>query len=282
MSGGVSGGGGGVSGAAGGDWMAGYTRFEFAREGRVLNAAIAAPGPVNGVDERLHEELARVFTDLQHDADSDLIVLTGKGRAFCAGGDFDWFREQIADPRRFRAIGWDAKRIVTSLLDIEKPVICRMNGAAAGLGATLALLCDVIVADERAVIGDPHVKVGLVAGDGGAVIWPQLIGFARAKELLLTGDLLTAARAAEIGLINHAVPGEQLDAKVAEVAAKILGNPRWAVRWTKTVANIPLKALVAQMIDASVGYEMMSNAAADRAEAVAAFIEKRPAKLSGE
>jgi enoyl-CoA hydratase len=267
---------------SGGDWMARYTRFEFARVGRVLTAAIAAPGPVNGVDERLHEELARVFTDLQHDEESDLIVLTGKGRAFCAGGDFDWFKEQIADPRRFRAIGWDAKRIVTSLLDIEKPVICRMNGAAAGLGATLALLCDVIIADERALIGDPHVKVGLVAGDGGAVIWPQLIGFARAKELLLTGDLLTAARAAEIGLINHAVPSDRLDAKVAEVVAKILGNPRWAVRWTKTVANIPLKSLVTQMIDASVGYEMMSNAAADRAEAVAAFIEKRPPKLSGE
>jgi enoyl-CoA hydratase len=263
-------------------WMHHYERFEFARDGRILTATIAAPGPVNGVDARLHDELARVFTDLQHDAGSDLIVLTGKGRAFCAGGDFDWFKEQIAEPNRFRAIGWDAKRIVTSLLDIEKPVICRMNGAAAGLGATIALLCDVIVADERALIGDPHVKVGLVAGDGGAVIWPQLIGFARAKELLMTGELLSAARAAEIGLINHAVPGDQLDAKVAEVAGKILGNPRWAVRWTKTVANIPLKSLVAGMMDASVAYEMMSNAAADRAEAVAAFIEKRPPKLTGE
>ena len=266
----------------GDDWMARYTRFEFSRTGRILTATIAAPGPVNGVDEALHEELARVFTDLQLDAGSDLIVLTGKGRAFCAGGDFDWFKEQIADPAKFRAIGWDAKRIVTSLLDIEKPVICRMNGAAAGLGATIALLCDVIVADERAVIGDPHVKVGLVAGDGGAVIWPQLIGFARAKELLMTGDLLTAVRAAEIGLINHAVPSDQLDAKVAEVAGKILANPRWAVRWTKTLVNMPLKALASQMMEASIGYEMMSNIAADRAEAVNAFIEKRAPRLTGE
>lgn len=270
-----------MSGAAD-DWMRRYERFEFARDGRVLTATIAAPGPVNGVDARLHEELARVFTDLQHDAGSDLVVLTGKGRAFCAGGDFDWFKEQIAEPARFRDIGWDAKRIVTTLLDVEKPVICRMNGAAAGLGATIALLCDVIVAADTAVIGDPHVKVGLVAGDGGAVIWPQLIGFARAKELLMTGELLTAGRAAEIGLINHAVPADQLDAKVAEVAAKIMANPRWAVRWTKTVANIPLKSLVTQMMDASIAYEMMSNVTADRAEAVAAFIKKRPAKLTGE
>jgi enoyl-CoA hydratase len=263
-------------------WESRYTRFRFSREGRVLTAAIAAPGPVNAVDAALHGELATLFTDLQHDAGSDLIVLTGEGRAFSAGGDFDWFEAQIRDPRLFREIAYEARRIVTSLLDLEKPIICRLNGAAAGLGATIALLCDVIVADERALIGDPHVKVGLVAGDGGAVIWPQLIGFARAKEFLLTGDMLTAAKAVEIGLVNHAVPGEALEAKVAEIATKILANPRWAVRWTKMVANGPLKALAAQLMDASLGYEILSNMTADRAEAVAAMREKRPARLSGE
>ena len=260
----------------------GYSRFTFAREGRVLTATITGNNPVNGVDGPMHDELARVFTDLQHDPDSDLIILTGAGRAFCAGGDFAWFDEQIADPKKFRDIGWDAKRIVNSLLDIEKPVICRLNGAAAGLGATIALLCDIIIADENAVIGDPHVKVGLVAGDGGAVIWPQLIGYARAKEYLLTGDLLKAPKAAEIGLINHAVPTAELDAKVAEMAAKLLASPRWAVRWTKTVTNAPLKALVSQMMDTSIAYEMLSNMAADRAEAVAAVRERRPARLTGE
>jgi enoyl-CoA hydratase len=260
----------------------GYSRFTFAREGRVLTATITGNNPVNGVDGPMHDELARVFTDLQHDPDSDLIILTGAGRAFCAGGDFAWFDEQIADPKKFRDIGWDAKRIVTSLLDIEKPVICRLNGAAAGLGATIALLCDIIIADENAVIGDPHVKVGLVAGDGGAVIWPQLIGYARAKEYLLTGDLLKAPKAAEIGLINYAVPTAELDAKVAEMAAKLLASPRWAVRWTKTVTNAPLKALVSQMMDTSIAYEMLSNMAADRAEAVAAVRERRPARLTGE
>jgi enoyl-CoA hydratase len=260
----------------------GYSRFEFSRQGRILTAHIAAPGSVNAIDGALHAELARVFTDLQHDPDSDLIVLTGKGRAFCAGGDFDWFEEQIREPARFRDIGWEAKRIVTTLLDIEKPVICRLNGAAAGLGATIALMCDIIIADEKALIGDPHVKVGLVAGDGGAAIWPQLVGYARAKEYLMTGDLLTAARAAEIGLINHAVPAEQLDGKVAELAGKILGNPRHAVRWTKVVTNQPLKQLVIQSMDASIAYETLSNMTADRAEAVAAFRERRAPRLTGE
>lgn len=260
----------------------GYTRFGFARDGRVLTATLTGANPVNGVDAAMHDELARVFTDLQHDPDSDIIVLTGAGRAFCAGGDFAWFAEQIAQPSKFRDIGWDAKRIVTSLLDLEKPIVCRLNGAAAGLGATLALLCDIVIAADTAVIGDPHVKVGLVAGDGGAVIWPQLIGYARAKEYLLTGEMLTAAKAAEIGLINHAVPAAELDAKVAQIVARLQASPRWAVRWTKTVANIPLKALVAQVMDAALAYEMMSNMAADRAEAVAAVRERRPAVLTGE
>jgi enoyl-CoA hydratase len=232
-----------------------YSRFSFERDGRVLTAAFDSSHPVNGVDGPMHDELAKIFTDLQRDSDSDIIILTGKGRAFCAGGDFDWFDEQIEDPAKFRAIAWDAKRIVSSLLEMEKPIICRLNGAAAGLGASIALLCDVIVADEKSVIGDPHVKVGLVAGDGGALIWPQLIGYARAKELLMTGDILSAAEAKEMGLINHVVASEALDAKVAEIVSKLQANPRWAVRWTKTVANIPLRALAAQVMDAAIGWD---------------------------
>ena len=259
-----------------------YSRFTFERDGRVLSAAITSDHPVNGVDAAMHEELGRVFTDLQRDTDSDIIILTGKGRAFCAGGDFDWFDEQISDPRNFRDIAWEAKRIVTSILDMEKPMICRLNGAAAGLGATIALLCDMIVADETAKIGDPHVKVGLVAGDGGALIWPQLIGFAKAKELLMTGDLLSAQEAQDLGLINYAVPADQLDAKVGELVTKLQGNPKWAVRWTKSVTNIPLRALAAQLMDASVGWESVSNYMADRKEAVDAFREKRAPKLTGD
>ncbi len=258
-----------------------YHRMRFDYESRVLTVTIEG-NAVNAVDAAMHEDLARVFVDLQRDPDSDIVVLTGRGRAFCAGGDFDWFQEQIDDPSKFRDIGHEAKRIVGGLLDLEKPIICRMNGAAAGLGATIALLCDVIVAEENARIGDPHVKVGLVAGDGGAVIWPQLIGFARAKEFLMTGDLMTAKRAAEIGLVNYAVPAAELDSKVAELVEKIAGNPRWAVRWTKTVVNLQLKDIANKLMDASIAYEMASNMTADRREAVAAFVEKRKPKLTGE
>jgi enoyl-CoA hydratase len=263
------------------DRFSGYTRIKAVREGRILTLAFSN-GPVNAVDAAMHHELARIFLDAQDDPECDLIVLTGEGRAFCAGGDTTWFDEQISNPSSFIGIAHEAKRIVTSLLEVEKPVICRLNGAAAGLGATIALLCDVVIMADTAKIGDPHVKVGLVAGDGGAVIWPLLVGYAKAKELLMTGDLLTAQEAYQIGLVNHVVPLEGLDPKVAEVAGKILANPKWAVRWTKTVTNIGLKRAAAEMMDASVGYEIVSNTLADRAEAVAAFKERRPGRFSGD
>ena len=250
--------------------FSGYQRLNFERRGRVLWVTIDA-GKMNAVDFEMHEELARVFPELQRDPDSDLIVLTGAGRAFCAGGDMQWFQEMIDDPALFRGIANDAKSIVNGLLELEKPIVCRLNGAAAGLGASIALLCDVIIADEKAKIGDPHVKVGLVAGDGGAVIWPQLIGFARAKEMLLTGDMLDASEAAAMGLI-----------KVDQVVGKILGNPRWAVRWTKTAVNLVLRDIANRVMDAAIAYEVSSNTTRDRQEAVTAFVEKRAPDFSGE
>jgi enoyl-CoA hydratase len=259
-----------------------YQSLLFDYRDRVLRVTIASKARMNGVDARLHEELARVFPELQRDPDSDLIVLTGAGQAFCAGGDMNWFQDMIDDPAKFRGIAPEAKRIIMGLLELEKPVICRLNGAAAGLGASLALLCDIIVADETALIGDPHVKVGLVAGDGGAVMWPQLIGFARAKEMLLTGDMIRAREAAAMGLVNHAVPADQLDARVDEIVAKILGNPRWAVRWTKTAMNVTLRDIANKVNDAAIAYEMLSNLMKDRQEAVSAFVEKRKPTYAGE
>ncbi len=259
-----------------------YSTLTFSRDGRVLTVTIDSPGPMNAVNQALHDDLARVFLDCQDDPDSDIIVLTGAGSVFTAGGDAHWMVDMLTEPERFRGIAPHAKRIVTSLLDLEKPIICRLNGAAAGLGATIALMCDIVVADETALIGDPHVKMGFVAGDGGAVIWPQLIGYARAKELLMTGDMIPAKDALAMGLINYAVPAEDLDAKVAEMVAKVQGNPRWAVRWTKTVANMPLRELAHRLMDASVAYEMMSNVTRDHREAVAAFIDKRKPDFTGE
>ena len=165
-----------------------YQTLTFARRGRILTITMNRPEKLNAVDARMHEELARVFYDVALDEEADIVVLTGAGKGFSAGGDFGWFQDMIDDRKVWERTRLEGKRIVYSLLDLEKPVIAKINGPAMGLGATMALFCDVIFAARSARIGDPHVSVGLVAGDGGAVIWPQLIGYARAKELLMTGD----------------------------------------------------------------------------------------------
>ncbi len=252
-----------------------YTAIDIAREGRVLRLTLNNPGALNAVTGRMHHELSTIFGEVALDDSVDVVVLTGAGKAFCAGGDIGWMQSMVDNPGGMAAIGIEGKRIVHSLLDLEKPVICRLNGDAVGLGATLALFCDVIIGDETARIGDPHVRVGLVAGDGGAVIWPQLVGYARAKEFLMTGDLLTAQRAAEIGLINRAVPAGILDEEVAKLVEKLLRGAQRAIRWTKVSVNIGLKQLADSVLDASLGYEIASSMLPDHAEAVAAFREGR-------
>jgi enoyl-CoA hydratase len=249
---------------------------------RIATVVMNRPEFLNAADAQLHTELSTIFADLQRDSEVDVVILTGAGRAFSAGGDLDWMQDAIDDPSSFeQQTAIEAKQIVFSLLDLHKPIIAKVNGDAVGLGATLALFCDVIFASEDARIGDPHVSVGLVAGDGGAVIWPQLIGYARAKEYLLTGDLISSRRAAEIGLINHAVPPESLDKAVSAFAQRLCNGATKAIAWSKVVANIGLKQIAHAVMDASISYETLSNVTADHAEAVAAFRSRREPNFEG-
>lgn len=259
-----------------------YKTIRFERRNRVLYVIFDRPDVLNAVNERMHEELARVFVDCSSDPDSDLVVLTGEGRAFCAGGDIEWMQDAIDDPSRFEKTAREAKQIIYTLLDCEKPVIAKLNGHATGLGATIALFCDVIFASTKAKIGDPHVSVGFVAGDGGAVIWPQLIGYARAKEYLMTGDLIPAEKAADMGLINYAVDPDALDAEVNAFADRLNAGAVKAIRWTKMSVNIELKKIAHSMMDACLAYEALSNLTKDHQEAVNAFREKRAPVFTGE
>ncbi len=264
--------------------MTGYSRYRWiraARDGRKLTLTLDRPDVLNAINAELHEELARIFRDAAADPEADIIILTGAGTAFSAGGDLPWMQQLIDDPSIFEQVAVEAKQIVLGLLDCEKPIIARVPGDAIGLGATLALFCDIIVAADTARFADPHVRTGLVAGDGGAVIWPQLLGFARAKEFLMTGDMIGAVEAARIGLINHAVPAAELDAKIDSIANRLAGGAAKAIRWTKVAVNIPLKALAAQILDASLAYEALSNLTADHQEAVTAFREKRRPRFAG-
>ena len=261
--------------------FASYQCIEFKRDGRILTVTLNRPEQRNAVNARLHHELSRVFTDVQRDADSDIVILTGNGTAFCAGGDIDWMQLSVDEPDEFEKTAREAKDIVYSQLDLEKPLICKLNGHATGLGASLALLCDIIIASDEAKIGDPHVSVGLVAGDGGALIWPQLVGYAKAKKYLLTGELMLAAEAERIGLITDVVPRAELDATVNAMAQRLVSGATKAIRWSKVTTNLPLRQLFHSYFDAGVAYECLSNRTEDHAEAVKAFRDRRKPVFTG-
>ena len=250
------------------------------REDRLLRITLSRPEAMNAVNLTLHDELVEAFWFAQADPGSDVVLLTGAGRAFSAGGDFDHLENNARNPHLFDHEVRMAKRILFTLLDIDKPVICRMNGHAVGLGATLALMCDIIFAAEGARIGDPHVGIGLVAGDGGAIIWAQRIGLARAKEYLFTGELLTAQKAAEIGLINHCVPADALDAAVDEFCAKLLNGATNAIRATKILTNMEVKRLAHSLMDTGIAYESLSVRHPTHLEGIQALKEKRPPRFT--
>lgn len=258
-----------------------YETLTFAREGRILTITMNLPDTLNAMNGPLHAEMSRVFTDANEDPDSDIVVLTGAGRAFSAGGDINWMQEAVDDPAAFKRTAVEAKRILFSQLDLEKPLIARINGHAMGLGASLALCCDVAIAAETAKIGDPHVAVGLVAGDGGALLWPQMVGYMRAREYLLTGDPIPAPEAAAMGLITRTVAPEELDAAVYGLARRLAAGATQAIRYTKVVTNLALKQVVHAHADAGFGYEILTNETRDHAEAVAAFREKRKPVFTG-
>lgn len=261
---------------------AAFKAIALRRDGKVLHATFARPELLNTFDDAMVDELLKLVEVVAHDAETNVLVLTGAGKAFSAGGRMEAIQETIDDPGLFEEGIVKGKKLIFAILDCPKPIIAKVNGPAMGLGATVALFCDITVAAEHAKIADPHVKIGLVAGDGGAVIWPALAGYQRAKRYLLTGDAISGADAARIGLIDSAVPVAALDAVVDELAGRIAANPPLAVRGTKLSANIGLKQLTGQILETSFAYEAQTNRSKDHQEAVNAFLEKRVPVFTGE
>ena len=258
-----------------------FATLRLERTGQVLRVTIDHPSsPLNAVDDRLHQDLTALFAALKREDEARAVLLTGRGRAFSAGGDFAWF-PALQEPGRLEALRRDAKQLIWDLLDVEVPIVAAVNGHAMGLGASIALLCDVIFMADTATIGDPHVKVGIVAGDGGAAIWPLAVGPARAKEYLLTGDPLTAADAERIGLVNHVVPAAELDAAAMAFAARLAAGAPLAVRYTKLAVNKLVKDALNVAFDTSTALELLTFHSEDHQEALAALREKRPPVFKG-
>jgi enoyl-CoA hydratase len=263
------------------DRYLGFKHLRFERAGAVLVVTIAhARSSLNAVDEELHSEFARLMAALRHESKARAIVLTGTGKAFCAGGDFAWF-PQLRTVQALEHLRRDAKAIIWDLLEVSVPIICALNGHAMGLGASIALLCDSIVMSTDARIGDPHVRVGLVAGDGGTAIWPLAVGPALAKRYLLTGDQLDAATCLRLGLVTDVAPPDGLMTLAMELAQKIASMPPLAVQYTKQAVNQQVKEALLKSFDVAAQSELVTFLSADHAEAISAITEKRQPIFEG-
>jgi enoyl-CoA hydratase len=243
------------------------------KDNGVATVTLNRPESRNAVSSRMHTELSEIWPRVAADPDIDVVILTGAGKAFCAGGDVKGM--DSGDFKRGGAMTTEARMVVTTLLEVEQPIIAAINGDAIGLGATIALFCDITIAAESARIADPHVRVGLVAGDGGAIIWPFLVGPNRAKEFLMRGNMINGTEAARIGLVNYAVPAGDVMTKAQELARELADGPKWAIRWSKLSVNKTLKEAVNLVLDASLAFEEVSMSLPDHKEAARAFVEKR-------
>ena len=251
------------------------------RDDAILRVTIDRPDDArNAVDGQLHADLTELFATLRHEVDARAVVLTGAGTAFSAGGDLGWF-PTLQEPGRLEHLRLDARRMIEDLLDVPLPIVCALNGHAVGLGASIALLCDVVVMAESATISDPHVKVGLVAGDGGTVAWPLAVGPMLAKRFLLTGDPVDAATAERLGLVAAVVPDVEVDAAATAFAQRLADGAPLAIRYTKQAVNALVKQAMAVSFEVANALEIATFASRDHAEAVAAWREKRTPDFEG-
>ena len=254
---------------------AAYTTIDIdLRSDGVCVATLNRPEKLNAVNGAMHRELSTLPVDANRDPAVRVLVLTGAGRAFCAGGDFSGSRDEPMGGRYLNRMN-EARLIVDNWLDCEKPVICAVNGYALGLGATVALLADVVYAGRSAVLGDTHVNMGIGAGDGGGVIWPMLVGPSRAKYYLMTGEHIKAEAALQLGLVQGVVEDDELVSTALVLAERLSNGPLAAISASKVPINKWIKHVSNLVLPLSLSMEEATMVGPDAAEAQAAFREKR-------
>jgi len=244
------------------------------REDGIQLITINRPDVLNATNARLHWELSRIWKDIDEDPETNVVVVTGKGRAFSAGGDLGMIETMKGNHAQISQAFREAGDIVYNMINCEKPIISAINGVAVGAGLAVALLADITIASESMRITDGHLRLGVAAGDHAVIIWPLLCGMAKAKYYLMTADFIDGKEAERIGLVSLCVPAEQLMDKAFEVARKLARGPQQAARFTKRALNNWLK-MFGPAFDASLAMEMLGFFSADVDEGVSAVKEKR-------
>lgn len=227
-------------------------------DGPVRIVTLNKPDSLNALSDDLHLEVCNVWQRLARDWEARAVVLTGAGRAFCAGGDVPGFLEKVDNIDRRRHGIREAGRLVSEMLRFYLPVIGAINGPAVGLGASLATMTDIVYMAEDAFLADTHVTMGLVAGDGGAITWPAMMSILKAKEYLFTGERIYAKEAKEIGLANRVFPAEELMPAALELAHKLAKNPPQALQDTKRAVNLHLNAAAERVLPYALAAEEVS------------------------
>lgn len=255
------------------------------RDGAVVTATLNRPDERNAISETAHsEEIAAFCADVTRDTSIRAVILTGKGKAFCAGGNVKHMQSKTGmfsgSPYALRnSYRTGIQLIPMALYELEVPVIAAINGPAIGAGLDLACMCDIRISTSEAIFAESFVKLGIVPGDGGAWLLPRVIGMARATLMTLTGDAIGADKALDYGLVSEAVEADRLMDRARAIAASVAANPGHATRMAKRLLREGQDMKLASLLELSAAYQALAHHTADHDEAVAAFVEKRPATL---
>lgn len=240
-------------------------------DGPLRTVTINRPNDLNAVNASLHWALANVWRQLAADREAEVVILTGAGRAFSAGGDLDWITSFLDDPVARDESLREGAQIIEEMLRFPLPVIAAVNGPAVGLGCSLAVLCDIVLMADTAHLADPHVAVGLVAGDGGAAFWPLLTPILRSREYLYTGDRIPAATAVELGLATRTTAPDDLLLEARRLAQRLAAQSSAALQGTKRVLNMYLAQALSGAMQAGFAAEAATMASDEHRERLLAL-----------
>ena len=259
----------------------GYETLIVERTGALATITLNRPDARNAIDLTMRQELVAALDEVEADAAARVLILTGSGGHFCAGGDVKTMRQRRQTAAEGRARVQMLNTMVLRLVDFPRPTIAMVDGYAVGAGTNLALCCDLVVASDRAKFGELFNKIGLVPDGGGTWLLSRLVGLARAKELIFTGDVFDAGEAARIGLVNRVVPVGELEKVTRALAEKIASGSPAVLRLAKHMVNRAATSDLAAALDLEAYSQGLAIASDDHQEGLAAFFDKRPPKFIG-